>query len=84
MKNRLLGFYQDEKELMEEIDKAIKEYYLIPVASRNIRLMVDNGVVILSGEVFMEQEKITIGHVAMFYAGPCNVDNQIVVMEEME
>ena len=84
MRNRLTEHLYEDRELAEEIRKAIIREGHVLVTSRNIQVIVENGMVILKGEVFVDQERTVLGNRAASCAGPENVINQLEVWEEME
>ena len=84
MRNRLTEHLYEDRELAEEIRKVIAREWHVLVTSRNIQVIVENGMVILKGEVFADQERTVLGNRVAFYVGPENIVNQLEVLEEME
>ena len=84
MKNRLRGHLYEDLELAQEIRKVISGEWHVLVTSRNIQVIVEDGLVILKGEVFADQERTVLGNRVASYVGPENISNQLEVLEEME
>ena len=84
MKNRLREHLYGDLELAQEIRKVISGEGYVLVASRNIQVIVEDGLVILKGEVFADQERTVLGNRVASYVGPENIINQLEVLEEME
>jgi len=64
-----------------DIQDAIGRDPSLSLIADNIQVTVEGEVVTLVGEVYREEEKMTIGNIAMTFAGDDNVNNYLRVMD---
>src|SRR6516165_7173232 len=73
------GRPHDDKTITKEIQA--KLYHDTTLKNRDISIIAQNGVVVLSGQVNSEDERAAAGHLAAAAPGVEQVTNQLVVVE---
>jgi len=69
-----------DDDLSIDIQDAIGRDPTLSLIAGNIQVTVEGEIVTLVGEVYREEEKLTIGNIAMNFAGDDNVNNYLRVM----
>lgn len=67
----------DDIKILAEIRRAVVDEDSLSVKAQNVKIMVQDGVVMLRGPVESEAEKATIGSLAKGIAGVTKVNNQL-------
>jgi hyperosmotically inducible periplasmic protein len=73
---------KSDVELTSEIRRAVVKDDSLSMLAHNVKIISENGNVILRGPVKTEQEKTTIASKAQAIAGPNKVDNQLEVKSQ--
>ncbi len=68
-----------EIDRVAEIRKAVLDIDDLSISGQNVKIITDNGKVVLRGPVASAAEREAIGNVAEKFAGPGNVTNQLDV-----
>ena len=77
--NSRLNSNGNDDDLAIDIQDAIDRDVSLSLVANNVMITVENEIVTLTGDVYRDHEKMTIGDIATIFAGDNNVNNYLKV-----
>ena len=77
--NSRLNSNGNDDDLAIDIQDAIDRDVSLSLVANNVMISVENEIVTLTGDVYRDHEKMTIGDIATVFAGDNNVNNYLKV-----